>query len=208
LLDCEALNWDVDQLMSELDAGRWTYEEFVYHMAAAPGSRAGIPSRWNDLERYEPGQTALTHYTDMDQQPWLETINPNARIWCQGLFDAIADGAVSLDAVKEEAARGHVRPSLVAQIELGIADPLLLPRNVKRLDSRFAPPHVLAASGVKGRSPRDLRLLLLARRARMFAWRTSVRLGVWEAAKRIRSALKTARQNQRVASARRRAGLT
>jgi hypothetical protein len=208
LLDCEALDWKVDEIIQQLDAGQWTYEELIYHMAAAPGWRAGIPSFWNDLERHEPGSSALTHYTDMDQQPWLETVNPIARVWCQGLLDAIADGAITRDLVVEEIAKGHVRPSLRAQIDLGIADPCALPKSARGSDDKFLPPHVLAASLAKyGRKQPSWRLRL-TRSSRMMAWRMASKLGLWDGLKKGRQLLKKARQDMRVAAARRRHGVS
>ncbi|NJS16812.1 MAG: hypothetical protein HC787_07995 [Nostocaceae cyanobacterium CSU_2_110] len=95
VLNCQQLTWDAEQLVKELEAGKWTYKQFVLEMAPANKISAVLPSQWNDLERYREGETALTHYTDMPSQPWLKTHNPLAWIWCQELFNAIADGFIS-----------------------------------------------------------------------------------------------------------------
>jgi Glycosyl transferase family 8 len=208
LLDCAALRWNIDELIADLDRGRWTYEEFMFDMAAAPGTRASIPFYWNDMERHEPGRTALTHFTDMDQQPWLETVNPNAYVWCQGLLDAVADRWISRDFVAQEVALGHVRPSLLAQLDLGIADPLMLPKSARALDSQFLPPHVVAAAASKNGGTPPLWRVRFARRTRMLTWQAANKLGLWEGFKTIRQQLKAARQNMRVADARRRRGMS
>lgn len=147
VLDCEALaHWKVADLVADLERGRWTYEQFMYELAAADRVEAALPHTWNDLERYEEGQTALIHYTDMNDQPWLATHNVNARHWCQALMDAVKDGFIPLAFVRGEVEKGWVRPSLLYQLEHGIVDPLLLPAHVVRQDRlSFTPPHVFPA---------------------------------------------------------------
>jgi hypothetical protein len=145
LLDCAALGWRIDDLVRALDEQRLTYETLVYEMQVAPGLRADIPDYWNSLERYDEDRTALLHYTDMDRQPWLTTVNPLAYLWCRALLEAVDDGFITLADVEAEVARGHVRPSLVAQLQARIEDPLLLPANMRALDASFVPPHESAA---------------------------------------------------------------
>jgi hypothetical protein len=111
-------------------------------MAAAELVRAVIPSRWNDLERYEEGKTALTHYTDMNTQPWLSAENIAAHAWCRELIAAVKGGFIDARLVEDHVERGWVRPSLLYQLEHEIVDPLLLPAQVLRRDRvQFVPPH-------------------------------------------------------------------
>jgi hypothetical protein len=202
LMDCEALAWDVRELVKELDAGRWTYEQFMFEMSAAPSAKATIPSRWNDLERYRQGETALTHFTDMDQQPWLETVNPLAYVWCRELLEAIEKGVISRSFVEGEVGVGNVRPSLLAQIDMGIADPLALPRSVRRLDRDFLPPHVRSSG--KGK---NVALLRLRRKLRMHLWRLVTHTGLSNLLKNARARAKSIRKNERIANARRERGM-
>ncbi|NJL79635.1 MAG: glycosyl transferase [Richelia sp. RM1_1_1] len=142
VLNCQQLTWDAEQLVKELEAGKWTYKQFVLEMAPANKISAVLPSQWNDLERYREGETALTHYTDMPSQPWLKTHNPLAWVWCQELFNAIEEGFISKKFIKQEVKRGCVRPSLIYQIEHNIIDPLKLPESVIQKDKlEFTPPH-------------------------------------------------------------------
>ncbi len=143
VLDCEELqHWDPKALVDGLDTGRWTYEQLVYEMAAAERISAAIPSRWNDLERYEEGATALTHFTDMNMQPWLSTENLAAHIWCRELIDAVDAGFIDAGMVEDHVRRGWIRPSLLYQLEHEIVDPLLLPADVRKRDRlHFVPPH-------------------------------------------------------------------
>ena len=144
VLNCAQLDWDVVDLVHQLEAGRWTYQQFVLEMAPAATVAAVLPSVWNDLERHQPGETALTHYTDMDTQPWLTVHNPLAQIWCRDLLAAVSVGYLSRAAVAAEVKKGFVRPSLLYQIDHQIEDPQNLPRAVVQADRRsFVPPHVL-----------------------------------------------------------------
>lgn len=202
LMDCEALEWDVRELVKELDAGRWTYEQFMFEMSAAPSAKATIPSRWNDLERYEEGQTALTHFTNMDQQPWLETVNPLAYVWCRELLEAIEQGVISRSLVESEVKAGNVRPSLLAQVDTGIADPLALPRSARQLDREFLPPHVRSSGRGK-----NVRLLRFRRRVRMQLWRLATRTGLLNLLKNVRMRVRSIRRNERIANARRDRGM-
>lgn len=142
VLNCEQLKWDVEELVRNLEAGKWTYKQFVLEMAPARKIAAVLPTKWNDLERYSEGNTALTHYTDMASQPWLKTHNPLGWVWCQELFNAIQDGFIREQFVRDEVERGLVRPSLVYQLEHNIIDPFQLPESVVIKDKlEFTPPH-------------------------------------------------------------------
>lgn len=143
LLNCEQLQWDASQLVRQLEAGKWSYEQFVLEMAPAAYKSATLPAGWNDLERYTSKQTALIHYTDMPRQPWLSTANPLCGLWCDVLLRAIAANAISRETVCDAIQRGWVRPSLLVQIDSGIADPQDLPAQVLEQDRQtFTPPHI------------------------------------------------------------------
>jgi hypothetical protein len=65
-------------------------------------------------------------------------------------LDGISLGFIDSEFVAEEVARGHVRPSLLYQIERGTDEPLLLPGRVRRLDHGFAASRPGAARGAVG----------------------------------------------------------
>lgn len=158
LLDCSRLKWNINEIVSQLDSGALTYEQLMYDFALANTS-ATIEPDWNALETYRPDKTALLHYTDMNTQPWVSHLNPLGYLWIATLRKAIQDGAVSRDFVEEEIAKGHVRPSLIYQIDYGIDDAILLPASVLGLDAKFVPPYLGIAS--HGASPWRSRLLWL-----------------------------------------------
>lgn len=137
LLDCDRLDWRIQGIVSQLDAGELTYERLVYDMAVAETVRADVDSAWNCLERYKEGETALLHYTDMSTQPWVSTNNPLGYLWFRDLFEAIDCGFITKEYVKDHVERGFVRPSLWYQAENRIEDSFLLPSEAKRLDKDY-----------------------------------------------------------------------
>jgi hypothetical protein len=140
LLNCETLRWDIQAIVKALDEGELTYSRLVYDMAIAKDIRACIDPVWNSLERFDAGTTALLHYTDMPLQPWLSTANPLAHLWVSELLEAMDDGFITLDFLKEQVKQGYVRPSLLYQVEHRMAETFLLPRQAHVLDKNFVLP--------------------------------------------------------------------
>ena len=141
LLDCGSLRWDIREIVASLDRGEMTYEKLMYDMAAARGVRRSIPPRWNSLEKYSEGETALLHYTDMNTQPWIYIDHPLGHLWTQALIEAIDRGFLAEDYVREHVALGYVRPSLLWQMEHGVDDGRLLPKDARLLDKEFVAPY-------------------------------------------------------------------
>jgi len=124
VLNCETLHCDIREIVRALDEGRLTYEKLVYEMAIVKNIRANIALEWNALEHFSARETALLHFTDMNIQPWVSKENILGYLWTGDLIEAIDAGAVSIDFVKREIAAGHVRPSLMYQVENRIQDAL------------------------------------------------------------------------------------
>ena len=141
LLDCQSLRWDIAEIVDSLDRGALTYEDLMYEMAVADRIAATIPPRWNSLEKYREGETALVHYTDMETQPWVYVDHPLGYLWARALFEALDSGFLSIDYVREHVEKGYVRPSLLWQIENRVADGRLLPREARILDKNFVAPY-------------------------------------------------------------------
>jgi hypothetical protein len=157
LLDCERLRWDLTEIVARLDSGTLNYETLMYRMAVAEHIDAAIDPHWNSLERYEDGKTALLHYTDMNTQPWLSRANKLNYLWTRDLFEAIDRGAVTRDYVAAEVAAGHVRPSLLYQVDHRLEDTALLPASARALDAKFIPPHEQGSGSVASLVTRPLR---------------------------------------------------
>jgi len=142
LLDCDQLRWTPESVVGLLDSGTLTYEQLMHEMALTPAVSAAIDPAWNSLERYQPEQTALLHYTDMDRQPWVSTRNPHGHLWVEALLQAIAGGFIDEALVREHVERGWVRPSLLWQVRRRKArlGPLQRAR-ARFLDRKFVAPY-------------------------------------------------------------------
>jgi hypothetical protein len=167
LLDCEELRWEITGIVAALDRGELTYETLMYEMAVARRVRAGIHSRWNSLERYVAGETALLHYTDMPTQPWVSRENRLGYLWVRDLIEAVDAGAIARKHIEEDIRRGFVRPSLLYQLEQRVEETTTLPKEARRMDNGFVPPYQAMASqaGPIGRGPHLVVLAALRRLA-------------------------------------------
>jgi hypothetical protein len=141
LLDCQRLGWDIGDIVASLDSGRLGYEALMGDLAVARCIRATIPPRWNSLDRFSKGETALLHYTDMMRQPWVWADHPLGRLWVRDLLEAVDAGFVDGRLVEEHVSRGWVRPSLLYQLEQRCVDGRLLPARVLARDRDFVPPY-------------------------------------------------------------------
>ena len=141
LLDCNKLDWRINEIVQQLDQDKLDYKEIMVDMKIAKTVRADINSRWNSLERYEPQVTGLIHYTDMDTQPWVSTKNPLGAVWVEELFRAIDDNFISIEYIETHIKNSWIRPSLLWQINNRIAETLNLPDHVLKLDGDFVAPY-------------------------------------------------------------------
>jgi hypothetical protein len=164
LLDCERLRWNLTEIVARLDSGELDYEKLMYRMAVAEKIDAAIDSHWNSLERYEEGKTALLHYTDMNTQPWLSRANKLNYLWTRDLLEAIERGAITRDYVAAEVTAGHVRPSLLYQVDHRLEDTALLPASARALDTKFVPPHEQGTGSLASIATRPLRYVRAALR--------------------------------------------
>jgi glycosyl transferase family 8 len=141
LLNCEALRWDLNEIVAALDRGELTYETLMYEMKVASHIRAAIEPHWNSLERYEAGKTSLLHYTDMTRQPWVSRDNPLGYLWVRELIEAVDRGFLPRDLVEVHVQAAFLRPSLLYQLDHRIEDTAKLPASALALDARFVPPY-------------------------------------------------------------------
>jgi hypothetical protein len=110
LLNCEALQWDVDDIIRGLDEVRYSYKELMSDLCIVkPGrTKPFIPYWWNSLEIYEPGRTSLIHYTDMVTQPWVSDANKNGAIWYALVGEALDSGYLKASEIEEAVESGHI----------------------------------------------------------------------------------------------------
>lgn len=119
VLSCDRLSWEIDQIVSDLDSGKYTYEQLMYELCVLEEHQIGyaVPQYWNSLEHYDD-ETRLIHFTDMQTQPWVSPWNKHGNIWINQLSMMINSDRRILRLVKDEIRAGHVRPSL--RIELAL----------------------------------------------------------------------------------------
>ena len=141
LLDCARLSWHIEDIVQGLDEDRYTYEQLMYGMCIAGSVGRTIEAGWNSLERYASHETRLLHYTDMHRQPWVARNNPLAHLWVACMRRALAAGSIHRQELVREVQAGHVRPSLLAQVDLAMDDPRDLPRSAVRADRIFRAPY-------------------------------------------------------------------
>jgi hypothetical protein len=99
-------------------------------------ARATLPADWNPGS--EPDHEALMLYYAADgTEPWLVRDHPLGHLWVRDLLQAVAHGFVAVGLVSDAVRLGHVRPSLLYQVEHGVEEPLLLPRRARLLDRDF-----------------------------------------------------------------------
>lgn len=164
LLDCEKLQWDVNELVESLDARKYSYAQLMYEMASVPSWAPALAAGWNSLEAMDEIETRLVHFTDMDGQPWLNAWHPLGSLWCRYLLDAIADGVISEADVQQEVRLRHVRPSLLEQVRRKQADARCLPFSVLRKDvTDFFPPHRKSGSAASKWKHEAYRIRTLAK---------------------------------------------
>jgi hypothetical protein len=115
--------------------------------AGCPYARPALAEAWNPGAYDEQGADTLVLYYPADGfEPWQSRTHPLGHIWVRDLLDGIARKRIEPRLVAEQVALGHVRPSLLYQIEHGLEEPLLLPRKARRLDQDF---HSQQGSGTR-----------------------------------------------------------
>src|SRR5699024_6092275 len=133
LMDCEKAGWRVQDLVKDLDAGRYTYKELF----ALEHYDHDIPKRWNTLDFYRWPITALLHYTRKRTQPWINNTNKRGYLWMNELFAAIDNGMIKESEVAAAVDRELVRPSLMWQSKTRKPRLRSLPKTEKKRDEPF-----------------------------------------------------------------------
>jgi hypothetical protein len=114
VLDCASLRWDIEEIVADLDAGRYSYADLLFRLCIVAPEHLDptLPTAWNHLEHFEPGVTRLLHYTVVPTQPWKSAENPLGHLWMDAYREAVTTGAVPPAEVERALARGHVRQEL------------------------------------------------------------------------------------------------
>ena len=71
----------------------------------------------------------------------VKNLYPLGYLWVRTLRQAVRDGAIPRAFIEDEVQRGHVRPSLLYQLDHAIDDAILLPKAARAADAGFTPPY-------------------------------------------------------------------
>jgi hypothetical protein len=128
MLDCERLDWNVDEIIGGLDEGRYTYQDLMFDLCVVDPDEINdnLPPVWNHLEHYVPGETKLLHYTVVPTQPWKNDRNALKDLWEPEFQEARAAGVVHPQEALRLARRGHIKPSLALPRERKVATAMSL----------------------------------------------------------------------------------
>lgn len=117
IIDCERNSWNIEKIISDLDAGSYNYEQLMYELCILNDDEIGeeLPFSWNSLENYDK-ETKLIHYTDMKTQPWVNANNKYGFTWFAEVREMLSDGSLTEAELKAEIDKAYFRPSLIWDI--------------------------------------------------------------------------------------------
>lgn len=120
MLDCSRLDWDVENIVKDLDDGKYNYRDLMFDLCLLKPEEIGdsLPAEWNSLENYEEGKTKLLHYTVVETQPWKNDQSPLKDVWTAAYIDALKAGAATPEAVEKGIRGGHLKDSLAEYLSL------------------------------------------------------------------------------------------
>lgn len=120
LLDCDHLRWKIDEIITDLDDGKYTYGELMSGLCIVDDDKVStrLPDYWNHLDKFTP-ETRLTHYTKMSTQPWLSSVHPLAEVWLSAVREMLDKNIITYDEIQHDIDAGYLRPSLMKDIKYG-----------------------------------------------------------------------------------------
>ncbi|MEP5764919.1 MAG: glycosyltransferase [Halieaceae bacterium] len=117
VLDCAALDWNVDDIVRGMDDDKYNYDELLHDICILKEDEInyGVPFYWNSLEKHD-SETCLIHYTDMLTQPWASPHNDNDYLWFDEVRLMLKNGSIDMAELEREVSLGYFRPSLIRDI--------------------------------------------------------------------------------------------
>ncbi|MBZ8178493.1 glycosyltransferase [Oscillatoria salina] len=119
LLDCDRLDWKIEQIIDGFDTNKYNYEKLMYELCILDDQKDikyGVPFEWNSLEYYDK-KTCLIHYTDMATQPWVSSRNKYGYLWFNEVRLMLKNGSLTMKEIEKEIKLGYFRPSLLREIK-------------------------------------------------------------------------------------------
>ncbi len=146
LLNCDELKWNIENIIDDLDAGKYNYDQLMKEICILKDEEIGerIPFRWNSLEHFDDS-TCLIHYTDMPTQPWVSPLNPYGFTWFNEVRLMLENGSLTWDELENEIRLGYFRPSLPFELRYGT----LVPGPMKTLMNKIS----MLSDNLKGYKP-------------------------------------------------------
>jgi len=142
VIDASRCDWNYRSILSQVKSETLSYKA-LFSDDDVLGVDRTVPSRWNSLEEYRPGDTCLVHFTDMRSQPWLSPESALAPVWCAQLIEYTQAVIGARETLKESVENGWVRPGLQAQVQNCISQPVGIgPRAYFNDYFFFKPPHL------------------------------------------------------------------
>ena len=135
LLDCDKLDWRLQQIADDLDAGRYSYKSLM--SLRNLWLKGSFPRHWNSLDHYEAEHTGLLHYTRRATQPWLARSHPHGHLWFEALYSGLDAGQVQMTTVESTVEQGYARPSLLWQVQQRLTTPEQIPSSFDAADEAF-----------------------------------------------------------------------
>jgi hypothetical protein len=112
LLDCEKSRFDLEQIVDEIDALKYSYSEFTRfaaaYLAVHPHEIRELDPVWNTFDRHDE-KTKLIHYTSLMQQPWRVPGHPYAALWFRMFREAVEAGSITETDIHKATCRGYAR---------------------------------------------------------------------------------------------------
>jgi lipopolysaccharide biosynthesis glycosyltransferase len=112
LLDCAKCRFDLEQILDEIEVGKYSYSEFTRlaaaYLAIHPHEIGELDQKWNTFDRYDD-QTKIIHYTDLMRQPWRHDGHPFGDLWFRYFREAIDNGYVAESDIHKATLRGYAR---------------------------------------------------------------------------------------------------
>lgn len=112
-VDCSRARWNVEEL---LEKAQENYKEIMFSFSFEESKAKSHPWIWNSLEQYDE-DTKLIHFTDMDKQPWLNTNNPNKKLWLDALCGAVRNNFISREDVLLAVKQDDIRPGVLDYLD-------------------------------------------------------------------------------------------
>ena len=118
VIDCARCNWSIDEMLTGLDNGEYSYRELTRLYGRAqlwrPENIHTLGNDWNSMDDY-CAETKLIHYTTRERQPWKNDLllsSAGRNLWSCALIHEIKSGFIGRDILDSAFDKGYLKKSL------------------------------------------------------------------------------------------------